>query len=145
MNTICCSHFKMDGMQIKSLLYWKQSCAQKVTNESAVRGKIGSLWHIHPAEAPAWLLWACHYFKDLDYRFICSSSSTEGHLFKWSVTLVNVLSKQHTPVHCKSCFGVTSCAVNIVIVVAVPQPYELKTITWWILLLYLCVLAKVEF
>lgn len=125
MNTMTCSHFKMDGMQIESLLYWKQSCAQKVTNESAVRGKIGSLRHIHPAEAPAQLLWACHYFKDLDYRFICSSSSTEGHL---SVTLVNVLSKQHTPPHCKSCFGVTSCAVNTFTVMAVPQLHELKKI-----------------
>ena len=116
----------MDGIQTESLLYWKQSCAQKATNESAVKGKIGSLRHIHPAEAPAWLLWACHYFKDPDYRFICSSSSTEGHLFKWSVTLVNVLSKQHTSLHCNCCFGVANGAVNIIIMMLMPQLYELK-------------------
>lgn len=60
MNTVIFSHFKMCGVQTESLLYCKQSCAQKVTNKSAVSGKIGSLRDIHPAEAPAWLLWACH-------------------------------------------------------------------------------------
>lgn len=61
-----------------------------------------------------------------DYRFIPSSSSTEGHLFKWSLTLVNALAKEHTSPHCHGCFGVANEAVNIVIMTLMPQLYELK-------------------
>lgn len=34
--------------------------------------------------------------------------------------------KQYIPLHSKSCFGITSCAMNIVIVMTVPQPYLKK-------------------
>lgn len=91
-------YFELAGAHAGSLLFWCQSYAG---GEKPACGHREDWWllYIRPAQAPACQLQAHRSLKDPDYRFICSSSSAEGHLFKWSGPSIDMLSKQHRLLH----------------------------------------------
>lgn len=91
-------HFELADPHAGSLLFWCQSYAGGDKSACGHR-EDWQLLYIRSAWAPACQLQARCSLKDPDYRFICSSSSAEGHLFKWSVPSINMLSKQHSLLH----------------------------------------------